>query len=132
MKPTQTSKQDEVQTPRAKMQAENVRIFYGEHQAIKGINLALMENEVIAFIGPSGCGKSTFLRSFNRMNDSIDGCRLEGRILLDGEDIHAADMDVVKPLVGHRSVPETQSVPQVDLRQRRLRPAHSRPRSWPW
>ena len=77
------------------MQAQDVRVFYGEHQAIKGIDLELMENEVIAFIGPSGCGKSTFLRSFNRMNDTIDGCRLEGRILLDGEDIHAADMDVV-------------------------------------
>lgn len=84
-----------LQAPRIKMQAQEVKVFYNEHQAIKGINLNLMENEVIAFIGPSGCGKSTFLRSFNRMNDTIDGCRLEGRILLDDEDIHAPNIDVV-------------------------------------
>lgn len=84
-----------LQAPRAKMQAQDVKIFYGDHQAIKGINLDLMENEVIAFIGPSGCGKSTFLRSFNRMNDTIDGCRLEGLITLDEEDIYASSIDVV-------------------------------------
>lgn len=95
MNTTQNTQPAGLQAPRAKMQAQNVRVFYGEHQAIKGINLELMEHEVIAFIGPSGCGKSTFLRSFNRMNDTIEGCRLEGRILLDGEDIHAPDMDVV-------------------------------------
>src|SRR5690554_5868086 len=92
---TQNTQPAGLQVPRAKMQAQNVRVFYGEHQAIKGINLELMEHEVIAFIGPSGCGKSTFLRSFNRMNDTIEGCRLEGRILLDGEDIHASSVDVV-------------------------------------
>src|SRR5690554_8221750 len=75
-----------LQAPRAKMQAQNVRVFYGEHQAIKGINLDLMENEVIAFIGPSGCCKSTFLRSFNRLTETIDACRLECCITLDGED----------------------------------------------
>ena len=84
-----------LQEPHVKMQAQGVKIFYGEHEAIKGIDLDLVENEVIAFIGPSGCGKSTFLRSFNRMNDTIEGCRLEGQILLDGEDIHAPSIDVV-------------------------------------
>jgi len=85
----------DLQEQRAKMQARDVKIFYGEHEAIKGIDMDLMENEVIAFIGPSGCGKSTFLRSFNRMNDTIDGCRLEGRITLDDEDIYASSVDVV-------------------------------------
>lgn len=80
---------------RAKMQAQDVKIFYGDHEAIKGISLDLLENEVIAFIGPSGCGKSTFLRSFNRMNDTIEGSRIEGKILLDGTDINGAAMDVV-------------------------------------
>ena len=84
-----------LQESQTKMQARNVKIFYGDHEAIKGIDLDLMENEVIAFIGPSGCGKSTFLRSFNRMNDTIDGCRLEGSITLDDEDIYAPSVDVV-------------------------------------
>ena len=84
-----------LQESQTKMQARNVKIFYGDHEAIKGIDLDLMENEVIAFIGPSGCGKSTFLRSFNRMNDTIDGCRLEGNITLDDEDIYAPSVDVV-------------------------------------
>lgn len=80
---------------RTKMSAQDVRIYYGEHMAVKGISLDLLENEVMAFIGPSGCGKSSLLRAFNRMNDTIAGCRVEGRILLDGEDIHDPSVDVV-------------------------------------
>ena len=78
-----------------KMSAENVKVFYGDTQAINGIDLDVYENEVLAFIGPSGCGKSTFLRCLNRMNDTIDSCRVEGKITLDKHDIYAPDRDVV-------------------------------------
>jgi phosphate transport system ATP-binding protein len=80
---------------RTKMSAQDVRIYYGQHMAVKGISLDLLENEVMAFIGPSGCGKSSLLRAFNRMNDTIAGCRVEGRILLDGDDIQDPSVDVV-------------------------------------
>ncbi|MEL6214939.1 MAG: phosphate ABC transporter ATP-binding protein PstB [Pseudomonadota bacterium] len=76
-------------------QAHNVNVFYGETQAIKNVSLEIARNEVIALIGPSGCGKSTFLRCLNRMNDTIDGARVEGRIMLDRKDIYDRSMDVV-------------------------------------
>ena len=79
-----------------KMSAENVHVFYGQKEAIKGVSIKIFEDKVTAFIGPSGCGKSTFLRCFNRMNDTIDVARVTGEIELDGEDIHAASMDVVQ------------------------------------
>src|SRR5699024_441730 len=82
-------------TPKAKIETRHVDVFYGDAQAIKNINLTLYENEVIAFIGPSGCGKSTFLRTLNRMNDTIEHCRIEGQVLLDGEDIYAPQVDEV-------------------------------------
>lgn len=78
-----------------KIETQNIDVFYGDTQAIKDISLSLYENEVIAFIGPSGCGKSTFLRTLNRMNDTIEGCRISGRVLLDGEDIYAPHVDEV-------------------------------------
>ncbi|MFC3851202.1 phosphate ABC transporter ATP-binding protein PstB [Salinispirillum marinum] len=78
------------------LKAENVKVFYGETEAVKGIDMDVYKNEVVAFIGPSGCGKSTFLRCFNRMNDTIDGCRVTGKIALDGKDIHDASLDVVQ------------------------------------
>lgn len=80
---------------KVKMNAEDVKVFYGDAQAINGIDLDIYENEVLAFIGPSGCGKSTFLRCLNRMNDTIDICRVEGKITLDKNDIYAPDRDVV-------------------------------------
>ncbi|WP_425348182.1 phosphate ABC transporter ATP-binding protein PstB [Vreelandella olivaria] len=80
---------------KVKMSAEDVKVFYGNAQAINGIHLDIYENEVLAFIGPSGCGKSTFLRCLNRMNDTIDICRVEGKITLDKNDIYAPDRDVV-------------------------------------
>ncbi len=80
---------------KVKMSAEAVKVFYGDSQAINGIDLDIYENEVLAFIGPSGCGKSTFLRCLNRMNDTIDICRVEGKITLDQNDIYAANRDVV-------------------------------------
>ena len=77
------------------MRCRNVDVFYGAKQAILDVSLDIRKNEVIAMIGPSGCGKSTFLRALNRMNDTIDGCRVTGYILLDGEDIYDRTMDVV-------------------------------------
>jgi phosphate transport system ATP-binding protein len=79
-----------------KMRADDVRVFYGEKQALKGVSIEVHEDKVTAFIGPSGCGKSTFLRCLNRMNDTILGARVTGNITLDGEDIHAPEMDVVQ------------------------------------
>nr|WP_269801853.1 phosphate ABC transporter ATP-binding protein PstB [Saccharospirillum mangrovi] len=78
-----------------RMSARNVDVFYGDAKAIDNVNLDIGKNEVLAMIGPSGCGKSTFLRTLNRMNDSIDICRVEGDILLDNEDIYKKNMDVV-------------------------------------
>ena len=85
-----------------KIEAKNVDFYYGSFHALKGINIAIPNNEVVAFIGPSGCGKSTFLRLFNRMNDLIPGARLEGQILIDGNDIYdrSVDVDVLRRGVG--------------------------------
>jgi len=77
------------------MTAEGVSVFYGEEQALDDINIDIHSKQITALIGPSGCGKSTFLRCLNRMNDVIDGCRITGRIALDGEDIYAPSVDVV-------------------------------------
>ena len=79
-----------------KMRAENVEVFYGEKQAIRGVSIDVHEDKVTAFIGPSGCGKSTFLRCLNRMNDTIAGARVTGRIELEGVDINSPEMDVVQ------------------------------------
>lgn len=79
-----------------KMTARDVKVFYGSNQAIHGVDMDIIENEVIAFIGPSGCGKSTFLRCLNRMNDTIDSCRVTGEIVLDGQNIYAPSLDVVQ------------------------------------
>ena len=75
--------------------ARDVNAFYGDKQAIERVTLDIAEKQVISFIGPSGCGKSTFLRCLNRMNDTIDICRIEGEITLDGKNIYAPDVDVV-------------------------------------
>ena len=79
-----------------KMRAENVSVFYGEKQALKGVSIEVHDDRVTAFIGPSGCGKSTFLRCFNRMNDTIPAARVTGHIELDGTDITSPAMDVVQ------------------------------------
>ncbi|MBQ8010554.1 MAG: phosphate ABC transporter ATP-binding protein [Oscillospiraceae bacterium] len=76
-----------------KFTIRNMKLWYGDFQALKGIDLNLAANEITAFIGPSGCGKSTLLKSLNRMNDLVAGCRITGEILLDGEDIYG-DMDI--------------------------------------
>lgn len=77
-----------------KLEATNLDAFYGDFQALKNINIAMEDKAVTAFIGPSGCGKSTFLRTLNRMNDYIDGFRIQGQIQLDGRDIYAPDVRV--------------------------------------
>ena len=76
-----------------KLKISNMELYYGDFKALKGINLNIQANEITAFIGPSGCGKSTLLKSLNRMNDLVEGCRITGSILLDGEDIYG-DMDI--------------------------------------
>jgi phosphate transport system ATP-binding protein len=78
-----------------KMTLRGVDVHYGDKQAIHSISLDVGRNQIIAMIGPSGCGKSTFLRCLNRMNDTIDGCRVAGELRLDGEDIYSPDLDVV-------------------------------------
>ena len=76
-----------------KIQVSNLDLFYGSFQALKNINLDIEENQITAFIGPSGCGKSTLLKTLNRMNDLVEGCRINGRVTLDGADIYK-DLDV--------------------------------------
>jgi phosphate transport system ATP-binding protein len=76
-----------------KIITENLDLYYGDFQALKTINLTLPENKITALIGPSGCGKSTYLKTLNRMNDLVEGCRITGKVTLDGEDIYG-DMDV--------------------------------------
>lgn len=79
-----------------KIETRDLTVFYGHKPAIHGINLEILRNRVTALIGPSGCGKSTYIRCLNRMNDIIDRCRIEGSVMLDGEDIYAPDQDVVQ------------------------------------
>jgi phosphate transport system ATP-binding protein len=78
-----------------RMTCRNVNVFYGSKQAINNVSLDIGRNEVIAMIGPSGCGKSTFIRCLNRMNDTIEGCRMTGEITLDRVDIYGKNIDVV-------------------------------------
>ncbi|SDB88094.1 phosphate ABC transporter ATP-binding protein, PhoT family [Acinetobacter marinus] len=87
--------QSQRQQAEVKLSTKDVHVYYGDSEAIKGIDLDIYQNEVIAFIGPSGCGKSTFLRTLNRMNDTIDSCRVTGQVNLDGRDIYDQNLDVV-------------------------------------
>lgn len=84
-----------------KFTIENMELYYGDFKALKGINLNIPTNEITAFIGPSGCGKSTLLKSLNRMNDLVEGCRITGKVLLDGEDIYGnMDLNLLRKRVG--------------------------------
>lgn len=78
----------------SKISIKNMELYYTDFHALKNVNMEIQANEITAFIGPSGCGKSTLLKSLNRMNDLVEGCRIRGDILLDGEDIYAKDFDV--------------------------------------
>jgi phosphate transport system ATP-binding protein len=85
-----------------KVKVENLNLYYGENHALKDVSMDIQENAVTAFIGPSGCGKSTFLKTLNRMNDLVDGVRIDGKVLLDGEDIYdpGVDTTILRKKVG--------------------------------
>ena len=77
----------------SKIVMKDLNLYYGDFHALKGINMEIPANKVTAFIGPSGCGKSTFLKTLNRMNDLVDGVRIQGKIFYDGQDIYAPQVD---------------------------------------
>lgn len=84
-----------------KFEINNVELWYNDFKALKGITMDIEENEITAFIGPSGCGKSTLLKSLNRMNDLVEGCKVKGKILLDGKDIYGnIDLNLLRKRVG--------------------------------
>lgn len=85
----------------AKFEIRDLNLHYGDFHALKGIDMDIEEKEITAFIGPSGCGKSTLLKSLNRMNDLVEGCRIDGKILLDGQDIYGnIDVNHLRKRVG--------------------------------
>lgn len=92
--PTETASCETVLAGATKIEVANLDFFYGKHQVLQGIDVALPERCITALIGPSGCGKSTFLRTLNRMNDLIDGARMTGSVRIDGEDIYARGVDL--------------------------------------
>ena len=112
-----------------KSESRSLNFYYGAFQALKNINMPIYEKQVTALIGPSGCGKSTFLRCFNRMHDLYPGNRYEGEIMLypDNTNILEPGRRPDRGAHAHQhGVPEAQPVPQVDLRERGLRPARAR------
>ena len=78
-----------------KIQVNKLKLYYGDHLALNKVSINVVKNSVLALIGPSGCGKSTFLKTLNRMNDLVDGVKIDGEVLLDGDDIYHPDVDVV-------------------------------------
>ena len=92
---------ENISAAKAKISIKNLDLFYGSFQALHSINMDIYENEITAFIGPSGCGKSTLLKSLNRMNDLVEGCRIEGEILLDGKNLFEdIDVNILRKRVG--------------------------------
>jgi phosphate transport system ATP-binding protein len=83
-----------------KINVSNLNLYYGDFQALKNVSLAIRENEITAFIGPSGCGKSTMIKTLNRMNDLVEGCRIEGEVHLDGKNIQGLDVNLLRKRVG--------------------------------
>lgn len=84
----------------SKFDIKNLELYYDDFEAIKGIDLAIEEKEITAFIGPSGCGKSTVIKTLNRMNDLVDNCKISGEILLDGKNINTLDVNALRKRVG--------------------------------
>lgn len=85
----------------SKFSIDSLKLYYGDFEALKGVSLEIAPNEITAFIGPSGCGKSTLLKCLNRMNDLVEGCRITGEVLLDGEDIYGGmDVNLLRKRVG--------------------------------
>ena len=78
---------------KTKIDVQDLNLYYGTNHALKNVNMSIKENAITAFIGPSGCGKSTFLKTLNRMNDLVDGVSITGKIMIDGEDIYAKEID---------------------------------------
>ena len=105
-----------------KVAVRDLNFYYGDHRALKSINVPLYDRKVTAFIGPSGCGKSTLLRILNRIYDLYPNQRAEGEVLLDGENIlePGQDLNLLRARDRH-GVPEADAVPDVDLREHRLR-----------
>ena len=86
---------------RTKIEVKGLNLYYGDFQALKNVNIRIPEKEITAFIGPSGCGKSTLLKTLNRMNDLVEGCRIEGNVLLDEENVYGnLDVNVLRRRVG--------------------------------
>ena len=87
----------------SKFDVKNLNLYYGEYHALKNVNMEIPEKQITAFIGPSGCGKSTFLKTLNRMNDLVEGCKITGDIKLDGEDIYGnMDVNLLRKRAGGR------------------------------
>lgn len=84
-----------IEIEKPKFSVENLNLYYGDFKALKNVSMDIPANKITAFIGPSGCGKSTFLKTLNRMNDLVEGCRVEGKVCLDDVDIYS-DIDVIK------------------------------------
>ena len=102
-------------------------VYYGSTPAVNDVNLEIYRNMVTALIGPSGCGKSTFIRCLNRMNDLIPGARIEGEILYHGQNLYGVRRrSGLGAALDRDGVPEAEPVPEVDLRQRGVGPAHAR------
>jgi len=91
---------EETVSEKSKIIAQDVRVLYGDKEALRDVNIRISEKMVTAFIGPSGCGKSTFLRCFNRMNDTISDCRVEGSIMFDDQDISQIDPVMLRAKIG--------------------------------
>ena len=84
-----------------KIRVDNMHLHYGDYHALRGVSISFSDREITALIGPSGCGKSTLLKSLNRMNDLVDGCRIQGRVLLDGQDVYGGmDVNLLRRRVG--------------------------------
>ena len=101
---------------------DDLSVTYSGNLALKGVTLEIQKNFVTAFIGPSGCGKSTFIRCFNRMNDLVPGAAVSGKVLYHGRDLYGAERRPGRGAAADRhGLPEAEPVPEVDLRQHRLR-----------
>ncbi len=84
-----------------KIRVDDMHLHYGDYHALRGVSISFSDREITALIGPSGCGKSTLLKSLNRMNDLVDGCRIQGRVLLDGQDVYGSmDVNLLRRRVG--------------------------------
>ena len=105
---------------------DDLSVHYGTNLALRGVSLDIYKNLITAMIGPSGCGKSTFIRCLNRMNDLIPGVKVGGKVLYHGEDVYGADGRPGRGAPPDRhGLPAAEPVPEVDLRQRRLRAARA-------